>query len=120
MGLDGAQRRDEPLRRTCTGTHILRQESLASLADIKHDGAGFEYDEVTFLEYRHLPEGLYCAIIRRVLIALIEQARAVWEACLLQRPAGAQIAHVPLREGRDRFESRDGNHAQCSFAISAA
>ena len=99
---------------------VLRQERLAPLADMEHDGAGFEEDEAVLLEDRHLPEGLQRAILRLVLIALLEKARLVRQARFLQRPARAQIAHLALGEVRNPFESGDRDHAMCSFAIFVA
>ena len=54
---------------------VLRQERLAALADVEHDGAGFEEHEAVLLEDRHLPERLQRAIVGLVLIALLEEAR---------------------------------------------
>jgi hypothetical protein len=56
------------------------------------------------LQNGHLPEGLQRAIIRLVLVALLEQARAVRQARFLQRPARAQIAHQALGEIRNPAE----------------
>ena len=72
-------------------------------------------DEAVFLEDRHLPEGLQCAIVRLVLIALPEEARPVGQAGLLQRPARAQIAHLALGEVRNPFEGGNRDHAMSSL-----
>ena len=79
---------------------------------------GFEQHEAVFLEDRHLPEGLECAVIRFILIALFEETGFVGQAGFLQRPARAQIAHLALGKLRDPFESGDGDHAMRSFAFS--
>ena len=50
---------------------------------------GLEEDKAVVLEYRHLSEGLQGAIVRFVLVALLEKARPVRQAGLLQRPARA-------------------------------
>ena len=90
---------------------------VAALADMEHDGPGFEQHETVFFEDRYLPEGLQRAIIRFVLVALLEQARPVGQAGLLQRPARAQIAHLTLGEIWNPFESGDRDHVVCSLAI---
>ena len=96
---------------------VLRQERLAPLADVEHDGSGFEEDQAVFLEDRYLPEGLQRAVVRLVLIALLEEARLVRQAGFLERPAHAQIAHLALGEVWNPFESGDRDHAGCSLAI---
>src|SRR6185295_20396750 len=101
---DGIERRDQPLRRACTGACVLRQERLASLADMEHDGPGFEEHEAVFLEDRHLPEGLQRAIVRLLLVALLEEPRPVRQTGLFQGPAHAQIAHLTPGEVWNPFE----------------
>src|SRR5262249_29382007 len=58
---------------------------------------------------------LECAIVRLVLITLLEEARPVGQARFLQRPAHTQIAHLAPGEVRDPFEGRDRNHAMSSL-----
>src|SRR5499426_2069479 len=98
-------------------TRLLRQERLASVADVEHDGSGLEEVEAVFLEHRHLSERLQRAIVRFVLVALFKETRPVRQAGCLQRPAGAQIAHLALSEVRNPLESGDRDHAVCSLAI---
>jgi hypothetical protein len=87
-----------------------RQERLAPLTDVQDDGAGLEDDEAAFLQDRHLPERLQRAVVRLVLIALLEEARPVRQAGFLQRPTRAQIAHLATGEIRDPTEGRDRDH----------
>ncbi len=80
----------------------------------------FEQDELVLQENRHLPEGLQRAIVRRVALALFEQARLVGEAGLFERPSYAQIAYLTSRERRNPGKGGYGDHAACSFAMFAA
>jgi hypothetical protein len=71
---------------------------------VEHDRAGLEQHEAVLLEDRHLSKGLQSAVLRGVLVTLAEQARAVGKICLFERPADAQVAHLPARELRDPGE----------------
>ena len=104
----------------CPCGRVLRQKRLAPGTDIEHDSAGFEENEAIILENRHLAKGLERAILRRILIALLKKAGPIREACFLQRPAGAQIAHLALSKVRHPFESGDRDHAMRSFATLVA
>src|SRR5262245_29114488 len=108
--LDGIERGDQPLRRAGARPRLLRQQCLAALADVEHDGARLEQHEAVLLKDRHLAEGLQRAIVQLVLIALAEEPRPVWQAGLLQRPARAQIAHLTLSEIRDPSKGRNRDH----------
>src|SRR6202040_3779027 len=84
---------------------------------MQHDGSGFEEHQAVFLKDRDLPEGLQRPIVRFVLIARFKEAGLVRQTRFLQRPARAQIAHLPLRKLWNPFESRDRDHAICSLAF---
>ena len=98
---------------------ILRQQRLASLSNIENDRSRFEKHEAVFLESRHLPERLQRPIILLILIALFEQPGPVWQACLLQRPARAEVAHLAASKVWNPLEGGNRDHAQCSFAMLA-
>src|SRR5262249_17761096 len=103
----------------CARGRLLRQERIASLAHVEHDGPRFEEDEAVFLEDRHLPEGLERAIARGVLIALLEEPSPVGQLGLLERPAHAQIADLAARQVGNPFESGNRDHAVPPFMISS-
>jgi len=109
VGLDGIERRDQPLDRTRTRAGVLRQERFAAFADMQHDGAAFEQHLTVLVEDRHLAKGLHGAILGLVLIAHLQQAGAVGEARLFERPADAQIADLPCANG--------GTHRKAEIVI---
>src|SRR5262245_3368645 len=116
-GLNGIERRDQPLRGAGSRLGILRQKRFAALADVQHDGARFEQHKVVLHEDRDLAERLQRTILRLVPVALLEEARLVGETGLLEGPAHAQITYLTLCEWRYRMKGRDRDHAACSFAI---
>jgi hypothetical protein len=97
---------------------FLRQECLAALADVEHDGSGFEQHEAVFLEDRYLPEGLQCTVLRLVLISLFEQAGLIGQPGFLQCPASAQVAHLAAGKVWNPSERGDLDHlARSSIEI---
>ena len=56
--LDGIERRDEPLRRTCASASVPRQERLGPLANVQNDCAAFEQYLTVLLKDRYLAERL--------------------------------------------------------------
>src|SRR5215510_3018465 len=114
-GFDGVERGDKPLRRPRASLGLFRQQRLAPLANVEDDGSRLEEHEAVLLEHRDLAERLQSPILRRVLIALLEEARPVGQAGLLQRPARAQIAHLTLSEVRNPFEGRNRDHWYAPF-----
>ncbi len=110
MRLNGVERRHQPLNRPSARARILRQQRLAALSDVLHDGSGLEQHEAVFLEDRHLAEGLQRPVLRLVLIALAQQTAPVWQAGLLQRPAHAQIPYLTPSELGNPFESGNRDH----------
>ncbi len=70
-----------------------------------HDGTTLEDVNFGVTIGRHLIERLFAQIFRRPL--QIEEAHAVVETSLLQRPAHAQIADHTLGEGRNPAKRGD-------------
>src|SRR5262249_33447770 len=118
--LDGIERGDQPLRRPRPRAHVLGQQRFAAFPDVKNDRSAFEEDTAILLEDRHLPERLQRAVVRLVLVAQLQEASLVGEARLLERPAHAEVAHLPLREGGNPAKSGYGDHGVFSFVIAFA
>src|SRR5262245_24250109 len=81
---------------------------------MKNDRAALEEHMTILLEDRYLPERLQCAVVRLVLVALLQEARRVGKARFPKRPARAKIAHLPLCERGNPTKSRYRDHAVSS------
>jgi hypothetical protein len=69
-----------------------KAQRRGELANMQHDGPGFEEHAPVFLQDRHLPEGLQRAILRFVLIAQLEEASPVTQSSFTAPSARADRA----------------------------
>src|SRR5439155_1415909 len=76
--------------------------------------SGLEENKAVVLEDRDLTERLESAVLRFVLISLLEQARVVRQTGFLQSPAHAQIAYMAFGNVRNPFERGYRDHFVCS------
>src|SRR2546421_6534563 len=81
---------------------------------MQHDGSGLEENKAGVLKDRDLTERLESAVLRFVLISLLEQARVVRQTGFLQSPAHAQITYLAFGNVRNPFERGYRDHFVCS------
>jgi hypothetical protein len=72
---------------------------------MKNDRPGLEKDETVLLEHRYLAEGLQGSVVGLILIAHFQETGAVRQPRFLQRPADAEVAHLPASKIGDPPES---------------
>jgi hypothetical protein len=91
----------------CTGIGIFRQQAGMRFGDVKHNGAGFEQDEIVFLVGRYLTEGVACAMHRFLHCGEGNRANFIELSHLFERPTDARVPRQPSASVRRPREGRD-------------
>src|SRR6185369_14910393 len=81
--------------------------------------ARLEQHQAVVVDRRHLAEGLHRPVGGRLLVVGPDQHHLVGQACLLERPAHAQVAHQALGERRHPAERAEADHALTPASVAA-
>jgi len=96
--LDAVERRQHPRHRAGATQSVGGQQGFAFLADMEHDRPALEHPHRLVAVARHLTKRLIGEIVRGPLRSRAEFAHGIGDARLLERPAHAQVAHLPASE----------------------
>src|SRR5207237_10714740 len=94
---------------SCSGGWIGRQQRLAVAADVKHDRAALEQRDSVVSVARHLTKGLFLIIVGGAFRHRVELAHGIGDAGFFERLARAEVADLPLGEGRHPVECTDAD-----------